>query len=1013
MTEDTVLSLSLQKGIETKTDLKAGVNGRLLSLENAVFTGVTDIQKRNGYAPIPNAIISGGSIAAGNSSGVFNNDILMTFDGQNSYSYSPDKLSNVSTGLKIATEVSSMSLSSATEKYFFPSVCYGTQGTKLSISPPPQVALNGALPTNQNQFTATYFDSSNNAVLGTYLVTAGFSITSVKTGAVGANFGVLTGSAANAQITVFNQTTPATSTPTITLNSSTVPPDMDMSATNFFVVLYDGTNIQLYKYDSAFTLVTSAAITPTGVPLSLSLQYDSINNEILLGYTYTGHMVINRYNSTTLAFIANAVSVTDSGIIAFSGFGQGFNSTLAFNSNGTDIGYFYDQFYAISSTWVTSFITSAIVSNYRTTPVTQTTHTYGCNYRVYSKAFYKEGLFYCAMIFFGISQGEFSNPSAGTSTIESQTGIMVVGINYTTYTAPARIAYDQTYLYVQQSGYFNFPGNPLGVVQWSNLALPYLNAIQDTGSLTVLAPGGGSFLSVYPIVYNVCEADLTFDVKLRNLSLGKNLNITGGTPSIFDGAGIAEQGFNTFPEIGFLSTTTTGSDSYSYIVLYTWYDFQGNLHRSAPSIARSIGLASTIGVSNSVTVSFTSLGISEPYKANNVQIQIYRTALNAGIYYLIGSIANTPATPLQFVDTTPDVNIVGSEQLYTTGNEVDNIPPPSLSFITEFKNRQIGVNDQDRLQWWFSKQVIEGFPVEFSDLFTQNIDQKGGPITSMSTMDDKLIFFKASNVWYVFGDGPAPNGANNDFTYPQIVSSDTGCANQDSIILTPTGLLFQSPKGIYQLSRNLELSYIGAPVEKYNNIPVTSVQMIAGTTQVRFTLNSGIVLVYDYLVGQWSVFDNISAVDSVIYQGNFTYLDPSGVQHTETPGVYFDNTTTIPLNFRTGWIKLSDIQGFERFKKMLIIGSANGNSSLQVNFYFDYNASLAYSVSAIPVDFPLEQQRVQYRLFPSRQKCEAFQIEVIETPDTNSPGMYSISNMALEVGMKKGPYKLPAAQSFG
>lgn len=994
-TQDTVISISLAKGVDTKTDLKQGVNGRLLTLENAVFTGVTDIEKRNGYAPkVTNVISSATPITTGNSVGTFN-DSLVIDDNKSLYSYSETEAGWVNNGLAVATQVSTQSLSGAINSKFWPAIAHSdVDNVKAVVTP---LLISSA---TTNGFIYSTFDTINEVLLYTATVSLAYTplavkILQVSSGGTG-KFVIIITHSTGTDIYSAPSTPPTSTAPTLvtSLSGSAVPADMTASSSSLYILTYDSTNIVLNQYSvTTLTLTNTTNVVPGSTPQRIGIVYDGINGELLVGYTIATQAIISRYNASTLAFISTPVSHTDSQI--------GTGANISFATDGTNMAYFYDNVPITGN----GYISCQEVDAYRTTPVPGTIIILGLEYCLYSKAFASNGMFYTAIIYQGV------NIVSGNLTIsnppDSQTGIIVLGINATTYTAAAKISYDHTYLYNNPAVPVTNP-NIIGLTQWSHNGMPILSAISNT-----ISSAGGSLRIVN--VYSASEATLTFSNKLRNLNLGANLNISGGEGLLFDGEGVAEQGFNNYPEIITLTgpTTPMPTISYEYVAVYVWYDAQGNLHRSAPSIPRQIILVSAIDNSNNVTLTVSGLGISEPYKMPNVQVQIYRTQANADIFYLIATLPNNDVNPIQFIDNIGDVLIPGSIQLYTTGQEVDNITPPAHSLMTEFKNRQIIVNDEDRLQWWFSKQVIEGFPVEFSDVFVQNIDQKGGPISALSTMDDKLIFFKSSNVWYVFGDGPASNGTNNDFTYPQLISSDTGCNNQDSIILTPTGLLFQSPKGIYQLSRNLELSYIGAPVEAYNNINVTSVQMIAGTTQVRFTLASGVCLVYDYLVGQWSVFDNIAAVDSVIYKGNFTYLDSSGVIHTETPGVYFDDTASIPLNFRTGWIKLSDIQGFERFKKMLLIGSANGSSNLQVNFYFDYNATTAYPVSSIPVNFILEQQRVQYRLFPSRQKCEAFQIEVIETPNANSPGIYSISNLALEVGMKKGPYKLPAAQSYG
>lgn len=993
--QDQILSLSFNQGIETKVDLKQGVNGRLLSLNNAVFTGVTSLEKRFGYAPLPTTVLATSTLAAttlttGNSLGIYNG-ALECLDGIFLYSFSDTEQAFVNNGLKIAVDVASQSLSPIVRTDFWPSLVYNGSNIKFLISP--DTLANGF---NTN-YRASWFDTQNNVLLLSALFASGVTgPSSYQTLAFGTTFTVLTGGASQAQLLTF----PQTLTPTATVRAtytSTLPPVMVESSTHLYVLYYNGTALVLDQYDTSFTLTNTATPSSTGGGTieGLDLVYDSINNEILVGYvkgdpTLGAAVVVNRYNASTLAFIFSAYSANRISNIT--------NNKLSVSTDGTNLAIFYTVNPNLSNANLyDSYITAAMSINYRVgggTPIIIAKLAYG--FTVYSKSFFLNGIFYAGLIYTG-ARPDVSGPLFPIAN-DAQNGIYTVGITPTTYTVPIRISYDNVFSY-------DFNGSrPAGTVQWSNNALPYFNAAQ---SIPFTA---GS--TIQTAEYDVYEADLTFVPKIRNTTLGRNLNFTGSSPSLFDGAGVAEQGYNTFPSLLTITPTNTGAISYAYTAVYIWTDFQGNLHRSAPAIAE-VGVfgAFSDGSGQSVVVEVAGLGLSEPYKAASVQIQLYRTQMNGDIFFLVQTKSNSAFAAVSFTDIVPDSIIGGNEQLYTTGGEVENIPPPATRLVTEFKNREILVDAQNPLQWWFSKQVIQGSPVEFSDLLTQNIDEKGGPITAISTMDDKLVFFKTSNIWYVFGDGPAPNGQNNDFTYPQIVSSDTGCVNQDSIILTPSGLMFQSPKGIYMLDRGLNLTYIGSPVEAFNSDTVTSVQMIASTNQVRFTLNTGVALVYDYYVKQWSVFTNVSAVDSTIYEGNFTYLTASGVSSYETPNAYLDAGAVIPMSFTTGWMKLSDLQGFERMKKLLILGLSSGASVISSLFNYDYNSTQTESVSDIPVAANIT--RMQYRIFPPRQKGEAFQYSYSESPLTGSSGVTQVSNITLEIGIKKGPFKMPAANSFG
>lgn len=113
-------------------------------------------------------------------------------------------------------------------------------------------------------------------------------------------------------------------------------------------------------------------------------------------------------------------------------------------------------------------------------------------------------------------------------------------------------------------------------------------------------------------------------------------------------------------------------------------------------------------------------------------------------------------------------------------------------------------------------------------------------------MDEKLILFEDNRIFSLTGQGPTPTGDQNDFSEPSLVTSDAGCIDPRSIVLIPIGILFQSNKGIYLLSRSLETKYIGAPVEAFNNQTITSAKLLQDQNQVRLLSSDGTTLVYDY-----------------------------------------------------------------------------------------------------------------------------------------------------------------------
>lgn len=524
------------------------------------------------------------------------------------------------------------------------------------------------------------------------------------------------------------------------------------------------------------------------------------------------------------------------------------------------------------------------------------------------------------------------------------------------------------------------------------------------------------------------------------------LHLTGGQLWMYDGVKPVEHGFHVWPENVEVSTVTTGGSladqTYFYAVTYEWTDSTGNIHRSAPSVP--IEQVTTGGNTSTNTINIPTLRLTYKTAPNSVRIVIYRWSTAQQIYYQITSITsptlNNPAIDsIAYVDTASDASIQGNLILYTTGGVVEDIAAPPSIHSALFKSRLFIIDAEDDNLLWYSKQVIESTPVEMSDLFTifvaptTGAQGSTGGMTALSAMDDKLIIFKRDAIYYMTGNGPDNTGANNDFSEPTFVTGAVGCTNPNSIVLTPQGLMFQSDKGIWLLQRDLATKYIGADVEAFNNSVINAALVIPGTNQVRFSLDSGSLLVYDYYYSQWGTFVNIPALSACLYQSTHIYLNDLGQVRQETPGKYLDNTSPVLMSWTTSWIRLVGLQNFQRAYFMYLISNYVTPHKLTVKIAYDYNPVALQSTIITPDNYspawggdalwgsgnvwggPSNQE--QWEIYFKQQKCQSIQVSVSEQYDP-SKGVpagagLTFSGINLLIGMKSAGPKLPAARRVG
>jgi hypothetical protein len=496
------------------------------------------------------------------------------------------------------------------------------------------------------------------------------------------------------------------------------------------------------------------------------------------------------------------------------------------------------------------------------------------------------------------------------------------------------------------------------------------------------------------------------------------------------------------------SGATEGGQNYAYVATYEWTDNQGLPYRSQPSVPIFV-TTSGDGTAGTITINVPTLRLTAKV-ANAVKIVIYRWSVNTEAYNQVTSIFypilnNTTIDSISFVDTLPDVDIVGDNLLYTSGGVVADTAAPSTSIMCLFDSRLWLVDAEDPFTLWLSKTVVEGAPVEMSNNFTlfcaptTGASASLGPITGIFPIDDKLIIFHQEGIQYINGTGPTNTGATSsgspigNYSQPTFITSIVGCTNQQSIVMTGSGLMFQSDKGIWLLDRGLGTTYIGSEVEAFNSYNVNSAQAVPKTNYVLFTLTgTNTTLMYDYYYSQWGTFTGPWPISSCIYQDLHTILDKYGNISQQTPGAYLDGTNPVLMSFVTGHIYMSGISNYQALFELQLVADYISPHFLNTFLGYDFgplsdnveiqpnNATGVYGSDPVygetsPYGGPgtFENWRIQ----PSNQNCQAFQIGINEIYDP-SQGLpagagFTLSAITCTVGLNKGYRPVKSSNTVG
>src|SRR6185369_6960376 len=260
------------------------------------------------------------------------------------------------------------------------------------------------------------------------------------------------------------------------------------------------------------------------------------------------------------------------------------------------------------------------------------------------------------------------------------------------------------------------------------------------------------------------------------------------------------------------------------------------------------------------------------------------------------------------------------------------------------------------------------------------------------------------------GDGPTNTGSNNSFSRPTKIETDVGCVDPNSVVNTPEGLMFKSQKGIYLLSRSLTVQYIGADVEDFNQYKIKSALFLENNNQVRFTTNNGYILVYDFFFKQWSVF-TYGGIDSEYVTNQFYTLQSSPVAVLRESAAFADGSSYIKMLGVTPWIKLAGIQGYQRIRRMSFLGESKGAHNMQISVGYDYDNSTFTPLTL--VSQASTTSKYQFMGHIPMQKCEAIRFKFEDSTSGSVNEGYTISDLSIEVGVKRGIKKQAAANQVG
>lgn len=937
------VAIQFAQGIDTKTDAKQVLPGKLVDLQNAVFLKNGTVSKRNGYDARGQIVDGSGGAAYRNAQGLgARGDELLLFANATSLSYRPSS-DTWSQGQAVSSVVASSDVVART-------------GTDQTL---PDAATNGGV-------TVVAWEDNRGGVWAAVLEAASQRILTIPTQldasgvrprvvAVGNVLHVLWVNGVILWVATVNPASPGSF-------GAAVPLTSDLDAGN---AVYDAC-ATFDAFDAARRPGLVAWSTPNGYRLAW------IHQSGVIGSPATGLPSAGTFlTGSVTGPIAVSLWLTNPNNVSAP------EAAVAWCNSNLN----YSFFNAVTMVSVQSGVLSA-------GPVTWNRCTIE-----FADLVNEQPIAWWA--------GEVNGATADvnlvrTGSIDGATNL-VVGPTIHGHAIASRAYYDAGDVYValvhpvlffpyvavcQLSGSMRaqarlLPGLSAGILARSHLPSAFPMNLGASGSTSrqhaVCLPyriqlSGSSGTQFGEVGIQLFTLDHDHDDAYRAAQLGRGLYLSGALVQHYDGDRWAEASFHAAPDTasGHIAFSTAGGGAlttaqfYGYKVLYEEIDGQGELHRGAVSTGTIVHLT---GGDTSVTLTIPTCRLTSKRR---VRIGVFRSLASSTAptdpeaieYFRVSSVdptaggangyvLNDPTVDtLSFQDLLADATVGTLEPLYTNGGVLSNDPEESGGeFIVAGKGRLFWIDPLNGNQVNYSQELEIDTAADLSAFLFQLIDPFGGDIVALAVMDDSVVCFKETAIFAFQGPGPAPDGTSvqgDGWTPPRLVTSDVGCKSRSSVVNTPLGVAFQSEKGICLLGRDLQVRRIGDDVWAFRNQRVTRATLIPDRPHVVFLTDAGSTLLWDYDKNQWSRFTNHEGFDAVVVGGVYHYLRTDGRVFAETAGQYADATMQIPMVIETAQVKFSGVlQGWQKVIRALVVGNYVSPHALRMEYKLDYEPAWA------------------------------------------------------------------------
>ena len=501
----------------------------------------------------------------------------------------------------------------------------------------------------------------------------------------------------------------------------------------------------------------------------------------------------------------------------------------------------------------------------------------------------------------------------------------------------------------------------------------------------------------------------------------------------YDGQRTVEAGFHFYEELAvgdFAKSNGAGALTNNGIYRYRIYQCHKNAQGEEVRGPAILGPEITLGAADD-TVVIT--GSCLPTCRESSYFLVYRNENNGLLWYLVSdrdpSSANCPknsktTNTWTFTDLISDVTLISREpDPANADGYLPGFSPPANTGVAY---------GRDRL-WVFGGELAPGEVLPgrsfntaeaptFTLAFSTVIDRDSSPVTAIGFLSNYAVVFKRDRIYLLPGELPT-NTSGLGSLAAELAYSELGAVGMEGVYRLTTGLTFQAPGGMRQLTANTTVQNIGSSVDLVvEQIVGTAVNLV--DRSVRF-YQTGTPVVLDYESGEWSTWTLTAAAGTTDSSG-IPFVAVGSALWVESADTHLDGDTTFTYRIRTPWLG-KQLGGFQRVRRVAVLGELYDETprpTITVNIYIDERPEIVESFSWNPdndlntalwgganwgdalwgdtsagtID-QLHDNAWRFRRRLSRQKCSCISIELVYTGNQLGPIPTAI---LLELGSKSG-----------